>query len=144
VVPYEDFKNDRRDFENLEGPPDPGPFSLVVTRSDDGGCSFSSGVEFEAGIVPTKRFLVFLPELPSLAAGSGELLYAAWHDGRHGGEDVFLRRSDDGGATWSGPVRSNDNAVSDGTDQYLPRVAVAPDGRVDVLFTTGGPTQLTS
>jgi hypothetical protein len=134
VVLYEDFKNDRRDFENLEGPPDPGPFVLVVTRSDDGGSSFSPGVELEAGVVPTERFLVFLPELPSLAAGPDDVLYVAWHDGRNGSDDVFLRRSDDGGSTWTEPVRVNDNPAEDGTDQYLPRVGVAPDGRVDVLF----------
>ena len=134
VVLYEDFKNDRRDFENLEGPPDPGPFSLVVSRSDDGGSSFSPGTELEAGIVPTERFLVFLPEFPSLAAGPEGVLYAAWHDGRNGDDDVFIRRSEDGGGTWTEPTRVNDNPVDDGTDQYLPRVAVAPGGRVDVLF----------
>lgn len=134
VVLYEDFKSDRRDFENLEGPPDSGPFSLVVSRSDDGGASFSPGTELETGVVPTERFLVFLPELPSLAAGPEGVLYVAWHDGRNGDDDVFLRRSDDGGDTWSEPARVNDNPVGDGTDQHLPRVAVAPGGRVDVLF----------
>ncbi|MBW3665576.1 MAG: hypothetical protein KY469_20970, partial [Actinobacteria bacterium] len=32
VILYQDFKRDRRDFQNLEGPPWPEPFSLVVTR----------------------------------------------------------------------------------------------------------------
>ncbi|MGH9184096.1 MAG: hypothetical protein ACRDZ9_09900 [Acidimicrobiales bacterium] len=134
VVLYEDFKGDRRDFENLEGPPAEEPFALVVTRSDDGGRSFSAGVELESDVVATRRFLVFLPEFPSLAAGSGQTLYVAWADGRNGDEDVFLRRSDDGGGTWTDAVRVNDNPVGDGTDQYLPKAAVAPDGRVDVLF----------
>lgn len=136
VVLYEDFKDDRRDFEGLEGPPAEGPFALVVTRSDDGGQSFSPGVELESGIVPTRRFLVFLPEHPSIAAGPDNALYVAWHSATEGDddEDVFLRRSDDGGATWGEAVRVNDNPVGDGTRQYLPRVSVAPGGRVDVLF----------
>ena len=134
VVLYQDFKDDRRDFEGLEGPVSEGPFALVVTRSDDGGQTFSAGVEIESGVVPARRFLVFLPEYPSLAAGPGGALYASWAGARNGDEDVFLRRSDDGGASWSDPVRVNDNPLADGTDQYLPRVAVAPAGRVDVLF----------
>lgn len=134
VVLYQDFKGDRRDFEGLEGPPAEDPFALVLTRSDDGGQTFSPGVELESGIVASKRFLVFLPEHPSLAAGPGEVLYAAWHSGQDGDDDVFLRRSDDGGASWGPPVRVNDNPVGDGTHQYLPKVSVAPGGRVDVLF----------
>jgi hypothetical protein len=58
----------------------------------------------------------------------------AWADGRGGDEDVLLRRSADGGRTWGEAVRVNDNRAGDGTDQYLPRVAVAPSGRIDVLF----------
>lgn len=134
VVLYQDFTGDRRDFENLEGPPATEPFALVVTRSDDGGASFSPGVELESGIVATKRFLVFLPEYPSLAAGPDASLYAAWHGSSNGDDDVFLRRSGDGGSTWSEAVRVNDNPIGDGTHQYLPQVSVAPDGRVDVAF----------
>jgi len=133
VVLYEDFKDDRRDFENLEGPPWERPFGLVVTRPVGAG-PFAEGVELEKGVVPTRRFLAFLPEFPSLAAGRGNTLYVAWADGRNGDEDVFLRRSDDDGRTWTPAERVNDNPKGDGTSQYLPRVAVAPDGRVDVIY----------
>jgi len=134
VVLYEDFKRDRRDFEGLEGPVAEEPFGLVVSRSPDGGRTFLPGVELDSDVVPTKRFLVFLPEYPSLAAGPSGELFVAWTDGRNGDEDVLLRRSDDGGGSWSKAVRVNDNRMSDGTAQYLPRLAVAPSGRVDVLF----------
>ena len=134
VVLYQDFKSDRRDFEFLEGPPWEEPFALVLSRSTDGGRSFSAGTELESGIVPTRRFLVFLVEFPSLAAGPDGRLYASWADGRNGDEDVFLRSSEDGGSSWSEPSRVNDNAKGDGTAQYMPRIAVAPSGRVDVLF----------
>ena len=133
VVLYEDFKNDRRDFENLPGPPPSQPFALVVTRPV-GARGFSQGVELENRVVSARRFLVFLPEFPSLAAGPDDTLYVAWSDGRSGDEDVFLRRSDDGGGTWSPARRVNDNPRRDGTSQYLPRVGVSPDGRVDVVF----------
>ena len=134
AVLYQDFKGDRRDFENLEGPVFEDPFALVLTRSTDGGRTYSGGIEFESGLVPTRRFLVYLPESPSIAFGPEGDLYVTWADGRNGDEDVILKRSPDGGGTWSAPVRVNDNPQRDGTNQYLPRVAVSDDGRVDVLF----------
>jgi hypothetical protein len=134
VVLYQDFKGDRRDFEFLEGPTWEEPFALVLSRSTDGGRSFSAGTELESGVVPTRRFLVFLVEFPSLATGADGSLYASWTDGRDGSEDVYLRRSADGGQSWSEATRVNDNPADDGTSQYMPRVAVAPSGRVDVLF----------
>ena len=33
-----------------------------------------------------------------------------------------------------GPTRVNDTKRRDGTAQYLPKLAVAPDGRLDVLY----------
>jgi hypothetical protein len=133
VVLYQDFGDDRRDFQNLEGPPWEKPFSLLVTRPV-GNRAFSRGVLVNDGLKAAHRFLVFLPEFPSLAAGPGDTLYAAWSDARNRDEDVFLSRSGDDGRSWSAPTRVNDNPEGDGTSQYLPRVDVAPDGRVDVLF----------
>jgi len=134
AVLYEDFKGDRLDFENLDGPVADEPFALVLTRSTDGGRTFDAGVEVDAGLVVLSRFLAFLPEFPSVAAGGDDDLYVAWSDGRNGDLDVFLRRSTDGGRSWAEPVQVNANTRGDGTGQYLPRVAVAPGGRVDVLF----------
>ena len=133
TVLYQDFGDDRRDFENLDGPAWDEPTTLVVARSADGGHTFGTGVEVDREVVLTRRFFPFAPEYPSLAAGPGGL-YVAWADGRNGDLDVFLRRSTDGGRSWAGPVRVNGNRRGDGTSQYLPRVAVAPDGRVDVAF----------
>ncbi|MEO6121691.1 MAG: hypothetical protein ABIW46_04455 [Acidimicrobiales bacterium] len=134
VLLYEDFKGDRLDFENLDGPVFDEPFTLVVTRSSDHGQSFDAGVEVDTDVLPLSRFLIFLPEFPSMAAGPGDDLYVSWADGRNGDNDVFLRRSGDGGRTW-GPVRRvNDNPRGDATSQYMPRVDVSPDGRVDVLY----------
>ncbi len=134
IVVYQDFKDDVRDFQNLEGPRWERPFALVAARSEDRGRTFSRGLEFESDIVPTQRFLVFLPEFPSVAAGSDGSLVVAWSDGRHGDSDVFLRRSPDGGRSWTAAVRVNNNARGDDTTQQLPVAAVAPGGRIDVVF----------
>ncbi|MGH9282299.1 MAG: exo-alpha-sialidase, partial [Acidimicrobiales bacterium] len=88
AVLYQDFKEDRRDYQNLDGPVWEDPFALVVTTSKDGGRTWSKGVEVDDNVVPTKRFLVFLPEFPSIAAGPGGSLYVTWADGRNGDLDV--------------------------------------------------------
>ncbi|MHC4428208.1 MAG: sialidase family protein, partial [Planctomycetota bacterium] len=46
--------------------------------------------------------------------------------------DVHFIRSDDGGATWSDPVRVNDDAGNNW--QWFGTMQVAPDGRIDVVF----------
>jgi hypothetical protein len=63
-------------------------------------------------------------------------LYIAWQDGNAnsvGLSGVFVARSDDGGATWSAPVRVNQGTV-DTVQAFLPTVAVNAQGDVGVLF----------
>lgn len=133
VVVYMDYKGDVRDFQNLQGPAWDQPFELVFSRSSEGD-SFSEGVVVDDGIVPTERFLPFLPPFPGFAVASDGTMYATWSDGRLGDADVWLSRSTDQGRTWSQPVRVNEEPEGDGTAQSLPAVSVAPNGRVDVLF----------
>lgn len=62
-------------------------------------------------------------------------IYVNWIDTRNGDPDVFVMRSNDHGATWSAPVRVNDDAVGNGAVQFLTWMAVDPsDGSVNVLF----------
>ena len=136
-VVYLDLGDDRLDYEGGHqgrgGPPYPGPWRLVLSRSLNGGASWEENVIDE--VVPTERFLAFLPSFPSLAIDRRRnVLYAAFHDGRLGDADVRLWSSADRGATWSGPRRINDTPRRDRTAQYLPRLAVAPNGRLDVLY----------
>jgi hypothetical protein len=71
---------------------------------------------------------------PSLATDGEGRLYLSWWDSRQGDPDVFLARSADGGRSWEPPRRLNDDPAGSGADQYLPRVSVAPGGRVDAVF----------
>jgi hypothetical protein len=135
-VLYTDYKDNRRDFSALPGPAAESPFALVLATSTDGGKTFGPNSEVDTDVLPTRRFLIYLPEFPQIAAGAGDDLYATWADGRNGDDDVFLRRSSDGGRSWSAPVKVNDNPA-DGTAQFLPKVALSPGGRVDVLFLDG-------
>ena len=135
---YLDLGNDMLDYEGQHkgrgGPPYNGPWQLVVTRSKDRGATWRESV-VDPNIVPTERFVVFTPPFPSLALDpkSGEL-YAGFQDRRLGDADAFVWRLPNGASKWGKAKRVNDTRRRDGTSQYLPQLAVAPDGRLDVAY----------
>lgn len=134
-VLYYDLGGDLRDYHGLEGPVWEGTWSLALATSLDGGRHFSRHILVDNDVTPPERvMLIFTMPSPALSAGEDRRLYAAWHDARNGDWDAFLRRSTDGGDAWEGPVRVNDDPVGNGRHQYQPRVDVAANGRVDVVF----------
>ncbi|MHC5111318.1 MAG: hypothetical protein ACYTHJ_15720 [Planctomycetota bacterium] len=48
--------------------------------------------------------------------------------------DIIFARSTDGGATWSEPVRVNDDPADPDAWQWFGTMSVAPNGRIDVVF----------
>ncbi len=63
------------------------------------------------------------------------VLYVSWSDYSNGDVDVFLTRSADRGRTWSAPLRVNDDAKHDGSDQFFQWMTVDPvTGDVYVQF----------
>jgi len=136
-VSYLDVGDDALDYSGAHeargGDPYPGKWSLVVARSRDGGNHWSESV-LDKNLVPIGRFVMLFPPAPSLALDrrSGRV-YVAFHDGRSGDADVAMWSSGDG-SRWSAPKRINDTALHDHRSQYLPALAVAPGGRVDLLY----------
>ena len=133
-----DLGDDRLDYEGGHdasgGPPYDGRFSLVLGRSADGGATWQESL-VDDGVVPTRRFIPFLPPSPSLAIDhdSGRI-FVAFEDGRNRPSDVYVWSLSRGEARWEGPTRVNDTDGDDRTMQYLPKLAVAPDGRLDVSY----------
>lgn len=135
VVGALDLGDDTSDYEALHGgqggPPSTDAWVLVAWVSGDGGASFAPAYQVAAGLVPPQRIIVNLAPAPSFAWDPGRRrLYAAWDAGQGDGRDVFVARSDDVGVTWSRPARLGPRPRG----QFLPAVAVAPGGRVDVVF----------
>ena len=135
VVGALDLGGDAMDYEAQHGgqggAPDPGPWSVVAWTSTDGGATFGPAVTVAGGLVPPARIIVNLAPAPGFAYDPGRhRLYATWDAGQGDARDVFLATSDDGGATWA-PARA---VAPRPRGQFLPDVAVAPGGRVDVLF----------
>jgi hypothetical protein len=120
-----------------------GPAGLVFDKSTDGGLTFGkdrvigpmpggwdfpmSGLDRANGMPVTGV---------DLSAGPHRgTLYVNWIDERNGDPDVFVASSSDGGATWSAPVRVNDDPVRNGKAQFFTWMAVDPvDGSVNTVF----------
>lgn len=70
--------------------------------------------------------------------GNGDVYFSSsanygvsWRDGPDDG-DIMLVRSADGGATWSAPVRVNNDVGASG--QFQPWIKVKPNGVIDVVW----------
>lgn len=134
-VAYYDLGRDIRDYQGLEGPPWEGEWSIVSATSPDGGRSFTRQAVVDTHVVPPGRvMLIFTMPPPALAADGSGRVYVSWWDARNGDWDVFLSRSGNRGESWSPAARVNDDPLGNGRDQYMPRLAVAPGGRLDVVF----------
>ena len=137
-VLFLDLGDDRLDYagghEGRGGDPYEGTWSLVLARSADQGRTWQETV-VEPAVHPAERIVVFLPPTPSLAVdpGSGRL-YVGFTDAGSGDADVRVWTSNDRGVTFGPGQRVNDTPPGDGTSQYLPELAVAPDGRLDVVY----------
>jgi hypothetical protein len=105
-----------------------------ISRSTDGGKTFTVR---EITPIPDTLYYPELAWTPEGGPqGSVHLVYekegvpgARWVD------DIFHRRSVDGGDTWSPPVRLNDDGQPEKLiGQFQPDIVVAPNGRIDVAW----------
>jgi hypothetical protein len=132
------------------------PRSIQLRRSTDGGATFAPEVTVSdvtpvgGGRLLQGGFRSFF-DLQGLAVDRGGKndgrVYVSWQDGRNLSQpdfyaeigsynfaDVLLAKSDDGGGSWSVPVRVNNDVPTRRVDQYLPALAVDPRGTVGVFF----------
>ncbi len=128
-----------------------GPQPVVVawsTTAEDPNAplALDGSAYLDFGGVPSS-FLGFGPNPDGLL---GQIWIAADHSGgpHHGNlylvgsvdpsgsdpVDVHFSRSTDGGLTWSAPVRINDDPAGSNNWQWFGTLAVAPDGRIDVVW----------
>jgi len=120
----------------------PDGLGIVLAISRDGGRTF----EPSRRVIATTLWALFgtvadfpgangLPTIAVDSRTSPGKLFLAWGDYRHGDVDILLSSSEDGGRTWTPPVRVNSDPKHNGKEQVLSWMAVDPsDGAVNVLF----------
>lgn len=129
-------------FRNLahDGADDLRDIHVIV--SEDGGATFGESVPISD---ESWRINACPISGPALAA-SGDVVYAAWMDGRADraktGDrgDVWLARSEDGGRTWSANARVNQQPQHLHT---MPALAIDASGRLHVAWETHTPERTT-
>ena len=110
---------------------------LLVNSSFDGGASFGQPVTisptvvaFDDGIpaMASRRALLYPACDADRSAGANRgTLYCSWMDETPGnGTDIFVARSTDRGASWSTPVRVNDDPTGVRKDQFNQWLSVDP------------------
>jgi len=116
--------------------------TVQIDKSTDGGATFGADVTVApindiSSPIPGSAFRTF--SFPNLAVDrSGTAtdgnLYVVWADesGPTGDPDILFTRSLDGGASWSTPIRVSDD--TNAAYQFMPAIAVSPDGTITVSF----------
>jgi hypothetical protein len=125
--------------------------TLQVRKSTDQGVTWGAAVPVASGLIGGTNGDLSLTgvrqgtvtaapfrtnEFPHAAVNpvSGNIYVTYDNDGPGSDKaDVFFVQSTDGGATWSAPIRVNDDATT--TDQWMPTIVVSPAGdRLGVFY----------
>jgi hypothetical protein len=120
--------------------------SLYLAKSTDDGRTFTFskivsgiGVLTTSCCLPNTTFRDGITESFAASPTYAGHLYTTYEDWdlANGQMDVKFVQSADGGATWSAPVKVNDNAESGRvgySDQFQPSIAAGPNGAVAIAF----------
>lgn len=118
------------EFENATEDREP-QTDVRVARSTDGGRTFSPGVVVDTASCPCCR--------TAIAVDRDGVIHVAWrkiHDGEV--RDVAVARSEDGGLSFSAPVRAREDGwVFPGCPHAGPSLAVDGDGALHLAWYTG-------
>jgi hypothetical protein len=128
-------------FDSTDDGPGQGMQLIVVARSTDGGRSFGDPIQAAVGREwhsPTRTIQLRIDgsKFPQMAVGPNDEIYIGFAaqpvDKPKDDGDIYLIASFDKGQTWDQPVRVNQDEK--GTVQFLPAVAVNPNGEVGVMW----------
>lgn len=117
-------------WRNRDNPPSPS--NEVVAKSTDGGATWVrnlAGAVTGLGQGPDGG-----AQQLAIDRSSGALYLVYQEKQPYGDQDIWFQKSTDGAATWSKPLRLNDDQTGNSVRQHLPHISVAPNGRIDVVW----------
>jgi hypothetical protein len=103
---------------------------IIVSRSTDGGNNFTPYVvaNLTGSSAITDTLYQFSCALSANPANSSNLVFS-WTDGRYGDVDILSAYSNNSGASWSAPVRANDDVQGNGVGQDMSWAGFSADGK---------------
>lgn len=117
--------------------------TVKISASNNYGVSWPIFAESIADVDPISAHIDYndyrTPTMPIMAVDRSDAetsgnLYIVWHDYRFGNSDILLIMSTDGGTSWSGPAKVNDEDEDEPVDQYFPWIDVSPLGDIHIVF----------
>ncbi len=108
---------------------------IVTARSTNGGVSFSAPTVVSSYVpLPSpfsnSRFRTNNNPAATVDSTNGNV-YVSWADYRRGNADIFFSRSTNNGASWTPPLRVNDDNST--SDQFFPWMA-SSSGQLNIVF----------
>jgi hypothetical protein len=118
------------------------PSSIKFDQSTDGGASFGTDrtiamTSLSSDYINGGIWIFAYPAMEADITGGSHHgnLYVAYTDYGPGSDtDIFFKRSTNGGASWIGPLRINDDSPGNGRDQFHPWTTVDETGLISVVF----------
>ena len=113
-----------------------GPVNLYVSKSSDGGASWSTSLIDVSTSPPDCSSMscgwAFLGAAMTMTSDSAGNLYTLWNAGSKaaGPERIYFSKSSDGGATWS--AKQDVSAAAKGVEHAFPAIAAGGDGDVRI------------
>ena len=117
--------------------------SLMFSVSMDSGATWPIIAEPIVSVTPLPGNIeendYRTPTLPSMSvdrsnSNTSGNIYIVWNDYRNDNSDIFLIKSENGGDSWSEPIRVNDDPENSTADQYFPFIDVSPLGDIHIVF----------
>src|SRR5919202_4978298 len=117
-------------WRNRDNPPNPS--NEIVAKSTDGGATWVRNLA--GAVTGLGQGADGGAQQLAIDRSSGALYLVYQEKQPTGDQDIYFQKSTDGATTWSSPLRVNDDPMGNKVRQHVPRIAVAPNGRIDVVW----------